>query len=81
MQKNRVTQKEKIVLQWNAPTPTKAAQILQMFNDEYFYVTYHCPLTNTTQTKEFYRGDANAPFYWWVNNGLMESVQFDIIER
>jgi len=81
MHKNRVAQKEKISLQWNAIDTAKASEILQMFNPEYFYVTYRSPLTNTIVTKEFYRGDANAPYYWWVKDGIQESVSFNIIER
>lgn len=81
MQKNKVAEKEKISLQWKAITTAKAAEILQMFRPEYFNVTYVCPMTNSIVTKEFYRGDAAAPYYWWVKDGLMESVQFDIIER
>ena len=81
MHKNRVAQKEKIVLQWNAITTAKASTILQMFDPEYFNVTYRSPKTNTIVTKEFYRGDATSPYYTWTKEGLMESVQFDIIER
>lgn len=81
MHKNRIAQKEKIKLQWNAPKPDKASQILQMFNPEYFEVTYRSPLTNSVVTKTFYRGDASAPTYWWCNGGLFENISFDIIER
>ena len=81
MHKNRVAVKEKIQLTWNAPKPSKASQILQMFTAEYFDVTYRSPLTNTIVTKTFYRGDANANTYWWANNGLFEKISFNIIER
>lgn len=81
MHKNRVAQKEKIQLVWNAPKPDKASQILQAFNPEYFEVTYRSPLTNSIVTKEFYRGDASAPTYWWAKGGLFENISFDIIER
>lgn len=81
MWKNRVAQKEKIGLEWLGCTPDVASQILQMFNDEYFNVTYRCPLTNSIVTKTFYRGDAVAPYYWWVDGGRHENVAFDIIER
>lgn len=81
MHKNRVAQKEKIQLSWNAPDNIKASQILQMFQDEYFDLTYRSPLTNTIVTKTFYRGDANAATYWWHNNGLFETISFDVIER
>lgn len=81
MWKNRVAQKEKIQLQWNGIDTAKASQILQMFQPEYFDVTYVSPLTNSQVTKTFYRGDAQAPFYWWLKDGLHESISFDIIER
>ena len=81
MHKNRVAQKEKIELAWNAPDYAKASQILQMFQAEYFDVTYRSPLTNSIVTKTFYRGDASAPVYWWINNGLFETISFNIIER
>ena len=78
---NRVTQKEKIGLEWLGCTPDVAATILQLFNSEYFNVTYRCPLTNQIVTKEFYRGDAQAPYYWWCYGGRHQNVAFNIIER
>lgn len=81
MHKNRIGQKEKIQLSWNAPKPDKASTILQMFSPEYFDVTYRSPLTNSVVTKTFYRGDQSASTYWWCNGGLFESISFDIIER
>ena len=81
MQKERVTRKEKIQLKWNGKSPEDTATILQAFADEYFDVTYVCPLTNSVVTKQFYCGDQSAPYYWWCNGGLLESVSFNIIER
>ena len=81
MYKNRIAQKEKISLEWAGVTTAEASAILSAFQDEYFSVTYHSPLTNGDVTKTFYRGDASAPYYWWVDGGRMETVQFDIIER
>jgi len=80
MHKNMITRKEKIQLSWNAPDPEKASTVLQMFLPEYFNVTYRSPLTNTIVTKEFYRGDANAPTYWWARGGRFEKLAFNIIE-
>lgn len=80
MHKNKIGQKEKIHLVWNAPKPDKAAQILQAFSSEYFDVTYRSPLSNAVVTKKMYRGDANAPYYWWCHGGLFETISFDIIE-
>lgn len=81
MQKERVTRKEKIQLKWNGKSPEDTVTILQAFADEYFDVTYVCPLTNSVVTKQFYCGDQSAPYYWWCNGGLLESVSFNIIER
>ncbi len=81
MHKNKVAQKVKIKLQWNGVGSDAVAQILQMFDEEYFNVTYHDSKSNSTVTKTFYRGDAEAHYYWWVGDGLYESVAFDIIER
>lgn len=80
MHKNRIAQKEKIQLSWNAPDNPKAAQILQLFQPEYFDLTYRSPLANAIVTKKFYRGDANAATYWWRDNGLFETISFDVIE-
>ena len=81
MWKKKIGQKEKIELEWLGCTPEDASTILQAFSDEYFNVTYRCPLTNSIVTKEFYRGDAKAPYYWWVDGGRFENVAFNIIER
>ena len=81
MHKARVSRKEKIQLKWNGKTPEETSVILTAFAPEYFNVTYLSPLTNTVVTKEFYCGDQSAPYYWWCNGGLHESVSFNIIER
>lgn len=81
MHKNRVAQKEKIQLAWNAPDFIKTSQILQMFQPEYVDLTYRSPLTNTIVTKKFYTGDRSAPVYWWRNDGLFETISFDVIEQ
>lgn len=81
MHKERVARKEKIQLKWNGKTPEETSVILNAFAPEYFNVTYLSPLTNSVVTKEFYCGDQSAPYYWWCNGGLHESVSFNIIER
>ena len=80
MHKNLVARKEKIQLSWSAPSPEKTATVLQAFLPEYFDVTYRSPLTNTIVTKTFYRGDANAPAYWWARGGRFQKLSFNIIE-
>lgn len=81
MWKNRVARKEKIQLKWLGKTPEVAAEILSLFTQEYFNVTYRSPLTNSVVTKTFYSGDQSAPYYWWCDGGRHESISFNIIER
>lgn len=83
MYKNRVAQKIKIELEWVAVSNENASTILTAFDPEYFNVTYHDPKSNSTVTKEFYRGDASAPYYWWVTGRSFnfQTISFNIIER
>jgi len=83
MYKNRVAQKVKINLEWVAVSDADAATILTAVDPEYFDVTYHDPKANAVVTKTFYRGDVNAPAYWWVDNGgfTFSTISFNIIER
>lgn len=83
MWKNRVAQKVKIGLEWVAVSDADAATILNAVDDEYFSVTYHDPKANSTVTKTFYRGDVQAPYYWWTDNSTfnLQTVSFSIIER
>ena len=83
MYKNRIAQKVKLSLEWVAVSDADAATILTAFNPEYINVTYHDPMANATQTKEFYTGDRTAVCYWWVDNRgfTYTNINFNIIER
>lgn len=82
MYKNKIGEKRKISLQWNAVDIVKATAVLQAFSDEYFNVTYYDPLEGGVVTKEFYCGDMSAPLYsWYEGNKLYNTVTFNIIER
>lgn len=82
MHKNRIGQKRKIKLAWNNPTPEEAANILQLFNPEYFMVTYPDALSGKTETREFYAGDRSSPMRaWTAKYKRYTQVTFDIIER
>ena len=82
MYKNKIGEKRKINLQWNAVDIDKATAVLQAFSDEYFNVTYYDPLEGSMVTKEFYCGDMSAPLYsWYEGNKLYNTVTFNIIER
>ena len=83
MHKNRVGQKRKLSVGWNAPEGGTACKIVQAVNPEYFSVEYPDLLSgNKHEVRTFYVGDRLAPFkYWWVGNQRMEGVQFDLIEQ
>lgn len=82
MYKNRIAQKRKINLSWNAVRPDKIKEILQAFQPEYVMVEYYDPLEGEVVTKEFYTGDKTAPVHIWAgSNQLYTNVSFNIIER
>ena len=80
MHKNQIAQKRKIQLQWNGITKDTVSTILNMFNSEYFDVTYLDPLDNAVETRTFYSGDKPTNLYSWRFGGLYESISFNIIE-
>lgn len=82
MYKNRTSQKRKLQLAWNAPTPAQTASILQAVNDEYFSVTYPDAMSGVNETRTFYVGDRTAPVkLWTVGHKRYEQVSFNLIER
>lgn len=82
MHKNRVAQKRKIQVGYNAVSDVVATTVLQAVNPEYIDVTYYDLLDGATETRTFYVGDRSAPFkYWYDSNHLLESLTFDLIER
>jgi hypothetical protein len=84
MYKMRLSQKRKLQITWNLPTAAQAAQILQLFNGEYFYVRYFDPMDNAWSVREFYAGDRSAPFQWFnlpAKGTRYTTLSFDIIER
>lgn len=81
MHKNRVGQKRKLSLQWNAKDKATTAKILKAFNPEYISVTYPDAMSGNDETRTFYVGDRTASVkLWWVGKQLYESISFDIIE-
>nr|DAI80273.1 MAG TPA: hypothetical protein [Caudoviricetes sp.] len=83
MHKNRVGQKRKLEIGWNAPEWEKACKIVQAVNPEYISVEYPDLLSgNKHEVRTFYVGDRSAPFKcWWIGNQRMEGLQFDLIEQ
>lgn len=81
MHVNQVAQKRKLQLAWRTKNTTDASTILNAFNPEYVSVRYFDVLDNMYETRTFYTGDRQAPVkLWWVNNHLIETITFDIIE-
>lgn len=83
MHKNRVAQKRKLSVRWNAPDWDASCQIIQAVNPEYIQVEYPDPLdANKHAVRTFYVGDRNALFKcWWIGNQRMKDLSFDLIER
>ena len=82
MYKNRVTQKRKLEFTFNGLTWADASTLLQIINEEYFYVTYPDMLTGSTQTKEFYAGDRECPVWVWLaDKKILSETTFNVIER
>ena len=82
MHKNRVGQKRKISLGWQATNWETTSKIMQAFNPEYVSVKYPDMLSGKYETRTFYVGDRTAPVkLWWVGKKLIETISFDIIER
>lgn len=80
MHKNRVGQKVKLELEWEALKISEAATLLQAFNPEYVEITYLDAMQGGYLTKTFYIGDRNAPLYNALT-GLWDSISFNAIEQ
>lgn len=81
MHKTRVDQKRKISLSWWNPNPKETSVILSAFNAVNFEVTYPDALTNSYETRTFYRSDPTAPVRSWAfGKQRYSAVSFDIIE-
>lgn len=81
MHKNRVGQKRKLNLTWQAKNWEETATILQAFNPEYVSIKYPDMMSGSYETRKFYIGDRSAPVKcWFVGNQLIETISFDAIE-
>ena len=80
MHKNRIGQKIKLELEWDALSIAEAAEVLQAFNPEYVEITYLDALEGGFQTKTFYIGDRSAPLFN-AYTGLWDSISFNAIEQ
>lgn len=80
MDKKRLAQKVKIVLEWQNISIKEASDLLKRFNPEYLQVCYLDIMSGLYQVKEFYVGDRSAPLYN-CQLGVVSSLGFDLIER
>lgn len=82
MHKNRVGQKRKIKLAWNGLSPSEISTILNAFNPEYVDVLSWDFLDGADTKRTYYVGDRESNVkIWTVNNKVVETLSFDIIER
>lgn len=81
MHKLRLGQFWSISLTWNYTDASVGAEILTAFNPEYFMVSFINPMTNTRDSKQFYRGDPKIGVYNYELAGVrFSSISFDIIQ-
>lgn len=80
MDKERITQKVKLNLEWSFVSIPDASTILNAFDPEYIEVEYLDAKAGGFVTKTFYVGDRSVPLYNSYYE-LWENVAFNIIER
>jgi len=80
MHKKRIGQTEAFRLVWAYPDTQTQAKILQLFDKEYFTVTYVHPKLGDFTTDEFYVGDRSGGMYNSKMNCWLP-LSFSIIRR
>lgn len=80
MHKQRLGQVCSLNLTWNAVKTEDVAALLQMFDDEYFYVEYLDAKTGEYRVDKFYCGDRATPMYNAVL-GLWSNISFNLIRQ
>ena len=80
MHKNRVGQKVKLELEWEAMSISETSLILQAFDPEYVDITYLDAKQGGFMTKTFYIGDREAPLFN-AKTGMWDSISFSAIEQ
>lgn len=82
MHKNRIAQKRKLELIWNAVKfGTESAAIITAFTPEYINITYPDPQDGAVATRKFYTGDKKTSVKcWWEGNQLLTELSFNVIE-
>jgi len=84
MNRDRITSKIKLVIEWGPLSVEDCAKILQAVQGVFFDVTYLDAAAGAMVTKKFYVGDRTTPAYSW-NTGLKKyawsGLSFDLIEK
>lgn len=82
MHKNRIAQKVKLTVGYTGCTAEVASTVLRAINPEYITVSYPDLMAGGNSAKEFYVGDREGIVkWWWDGKHILESLQFDLIER
>lgn len=82
MIRDRITQKQKLMIEWGPLTDYEISAILQAVDSAFFSCTYPNPKTGGMGTKIFYVGDRSAPTYSWVGKyPKWEGLTMDFVER
>lgn len=74
----------KLKIEWVGLSTESAKKILNAVSDEFFYVKYEDPYTNTMRVGYFYTGDRSAEVLstnLHGNGTVWKSLSFDLIEQ
>jgi len=80
MHKNRLGQKVKLELEWEAVNLEEGSTILTAFNPEYVVLEYLDAMAGTYLIKTFYIGDRSSVLYNAIT-GLWDTISFSAIEQ
>lgn len=80
MHKQRIGQVCSLNLSWNNLHTEDVAALLQMFDEEYFYVNYLDAKAGEYRTDRFYCGNRTTPMYNAVL-GVWSNVSFNLIRQ
>lgn len=81
MQRDRITQKRKLSLEFPPMTLTETATVLNAVNPVEFPVFYPDMLSGTWQTRTFYCGNRDNIEYLNLNTEMSLGLKFDLIEK
>lgn len=81
MQRDRITQKRKLHLEWGPLKLNEVSIVLKAINDLYCSATYPDILSGTWETRTFYAGDRDVQPLYDEATDMFTGLSFDLIEK